>query len=71
MFLALSLLACGVLSKTGIAADADFVAFKQQMEGDPELLPSAEVQLELKEQEKKAVAGKHQQSPCRPACFLS
>ncbi|KAL0027409.1 hypothetical protein WJX79_009534 [Trebouxia sp. C0005] len=35
--------------------DADFMAFKQQAEGDPELLPSAEVQLELKEQAKKAV----------------
>ncbi|KAL3153031.1 hypothetical protein ABBQ38_012055 [Trebouxia sp. C0009 RCD-2024] len=36
--------------------DADFIAFKQQMEGDPELLPSAEVQLDLKEQAKKAMA---------------
>ncbi|DBA87338.1 TPA: hypothetical protein ACH3X1_004392 [Trebouxia sp. C0004] len=35
--------------------DADFMAFKQQAEGDPELLPSAEVQLELKEQAKKAL----------------
>ena len=38
-------------------ADADFMAFKQQVEGDPELLPSAEVQLELKEQAKKALTG--------------
>ncbi|KAL3140973.1 hypothetical protein ABBQ32_005495 [Trebouxia sp. C0010 RCD-2024] len=36
--------------------DADFIAFKQQIEGDPELLPSAEVQLDLKEQAKKALA---------------
>ena len=27
------------------------------MEGDPELLPSAEVQMDLKEQAKKALAG--------------
>lgn len=40
-----------------VATDADFIAFKQQMEGDPELLPSAEVQLDLKEQAKKAMAG--------------
>ena len=38
-------------------ADADFMAFKQQAEGDPELLPSAEVQLELKEQAKKTLTG--------------
>ena len=41
-----------------VAADTDFIAFKQRMERDPELLPSAEVQLELKEQEKKAVTGR-------------
>ena len=39
-------------------SDADFIAFKQQSEGDPEPLPSAEVQLDLKEQPKKAVAGR-------------
>lgn len=39
------------------ATDADFIAFKQQMEGDLELLPSAEVQMDLKEQAKKALAG--------------
>lgn len=39
------------------ATDADFLAFKQQVEGDPELLPSAEVQLDLKEQARKALAG--------------
>ena len=38
-------------------ADADFIAFKQHTEGDPELLPSAEVQLDLKEQAKKVLAG--------------
>lgn len=40
-----------------LLADADFMAFKQHTEGDPELLPSAEVQLELKEQAKKALTG--------------
>lgn len=47
-----------MLSMMIVAADTDFIAFKQRMEGDPELLPSAEVQLELKEQEKKAVTGR-------------
>lgn len=43
-----------------VHADADFIAFKQQMEGEPEMLPSAEAQLDAKEQERKAalVAGK-------------
>ena len=47
---------CSVL----LPADADFIAFKQQVEGEPEMLPSAEVQLDAKEQERKAalVAGK-------------
>jgi len=40
------------------------MAFKQQAEGDPELLPSAEVQLELKEQAKKALTG----TACRQQC---
>ena len=38
-------------------ADADFIAFKQQAEADLELLPSAEAQLELQEQQKKAQPG--------------
>ena len=42
---------------TELTADADFIAFKQQAEGEPELLPSAEVQLDLKEQAKIALAG--------------
>ena len=46
-------------------ADADFMAFKQQADGDPELLPSAEVQLELKEQAKKALTG----TACWQQCF--
>ena len=41
-------------------SDADFIAFKQQVEGEHEFLPSADVQLELKEQAKKAQAGKQQ-----------
>ena len=42
-------------------ADADFLAFKQQIEGEPDMLPSAEVQLDVKEQEKKAalLSGMH------------
>lgn len=39
------------------ATDVDFIAFKQQMEGDPEFLPSAEMQMDLKQQAKKALAG--------------
>ena len=48
-----------------VHADADFIAFKQQMEGEPEMLPSAEAQLDAKEQERKAalVAGKLSLSP--------
>ena len=49
-------LACAAICCLHIA-DADFIAFKQRTEGDPELLPSAEVQLDLKEQAKKMIAG--------------
>ena len=54
-----------MLSMMIVAADTDFIAFKQRMESDPELLPSAEVQLELKEQEKKAVTGRNASNTVR------
>lgn len=58
------------------ATDADFLAFKQQVEGDPELLPSAEVQLDLKEQARKALAGQlasnsHQHTMSCQACTIA
>lgn len=54
--------------------DADFIAFKQQMEGEPEMLPSAEAQLDAKEQEKKAAHESGRLPNClywMQTCFVS
>lgn len=47
-----------------LPADADFLAFKEQLEKGPEPLPSAEAQLERQEAEarERQAAGEHQGS---------